>query len=170
MVLQSSLGNDLRTDGATISFTSINLYATFFPMAHNTASTLEAMLRNDTNDQSFNDYLSAANMLYPIPANATNIPISIPSRNWAAFRGWSFTRLKTKETPSLGSGFDPYFVYSGSIPYLDGTFTLTTLSRRSPSCLTPQSAGLAMTGCCLQMSLKSSALWMGKDTMWPNAT
>ncbi|CBI12268.1 unnamed protein product [simian adenovirus 27] len=124
MVLQSSLGNDLRTDGATISFTSINLYATFFPMAHNTASTLEAMLRNDTNDQSFNDYLSAANMLYPIPANATNIPISIPSRNWAAFRGWSFTRLKTKETPSLGSGFDPYFVYSGSIPYLDGTFYL----------------------------------------------
>nr|P36854.1 RecName: Full=Hexon protein; Short=CP-H; AltName: Full=Protein II [Human adenovirus 16]CAA52726.1 Hexon prodein [Human adenovirus 16] len=124
MVLQSSLGNDLRVDGATISFTSINLYATFFPMAHNTASTLEAMLRNDTNDQSFNDYLSAANMLYPIPANATNIPISIPSRNWAAFRGWSFTRLKTKETPSLGSGFDPYFVYSGSIPYLDGTFYL----------------------------------------------
>nr|AJE59825.1 hexon [Human mastadenovirus B] len=124
MVLQSSLGNDLRTDGASISFTSINLYATFFPMAHNTASTLEAMLRNDTNDQSFNDYLSAANMLYPIPANATNIPISIPSRNWAAFRGWSFTRLKTKETPSLGSGFDPYFVYSGSIPYLDGTFYL----------------------------------------------
>nr|ABU63113.1 hexon [Human adenovirus B3]ABU63114.1 hexon [Human adenovirus B3]ABU63122.1 hexon [Human adenovirus B3] len=124
MVLQSSLGNDLRTDGATISFTSINLYATFFPMAHNTASTLEAMLRNDTNDQSFNDYLSAANMLYPIPANATNIPISIPSRNLAAFRGWSFTRLKTKETPSLGSGFDPYFVYSGSIPYLDGTFYL----------------------------------------------
>nr|AJE59737.1 hexon [Human mastadenovirus B] len=124
MVLQSSLGNDLRTDGASISFTSINLYATFFPMAHNTASTLEAMLRNDTNDQSFNDYLSAANMLYPIPANATNIPISIPSRNWAAFRGWSFTRLKTKETPSLGSGFDPYFVYSGTIPYLDGTFYL----------------------------------------------
>ncbi len=124
MVLQSSLGNDLRVDGASISFTSINLYATFFPMAHNTASTLEAMLRNDTNDQSFNDYLSAANMLYPIPANATNIPISIPSRNWAAFRGWSFTRLKTKETPSLGSGFDPYFVYSGSIPYLDGTFYL----------------------------------------------
>lgn len=124
MVLQSSLGNDLRVDGASISFTSINLYATFFPMAHNTASTLEAMLRNDTNDQSFNDYLSAANMLYPIPANATNVPISIPSRNWAAFRGWSFTRLKTKETPSLGSGFDPYFVYSGSIPYLDGTFYL----------------------------------------------
>nr|AJE59845.1 hexon [Human mastadenovirus B] len=124
MILQSSLGNDLRTDGATIQYTSINLYATFFPMAHNTASTLEAMLRNDTNDQSFNDYLSAANMLYPIPANATNVPISIPSRNWAAFRGWSFTRLKTKETPSLGSGFDPYFVYSGSIPYLDGTFYL----------------------------------------------
>ncbi|WEG79272.1 hexon [Human adenovirus 5] len=124
MVLQSSLGNDLRVDGASIKFDSICLYATFFPMAHNTASTLEAMLRNDTNDQSFNDYLSAANMLYPIPANATNVPISIPSRNWAAFRGWAFTRLKTKETPSLGSGYDPYYTYSGSIPYLDGTFYL----------------------------------------------
>lgn len=124
MILQSTLGNDLRVDGASIQFTSINLYANFFPMAHNTASTLEAMLRNDTNDQSFNDYLCAANMLYPIPANATSVPISIPSRNWAAFRGWSFTRLKTKETPALGSGFDPYFVYSGTIPYLDGTFYL----------------------------------------------
>lgn len=124
MILQSTLGNDLRVDGATIRFDSINLYANFFPMAHNTASTLEAMLRNDTNDQSFNDYLCAANMLYPIPANATSVPISIPSRNWAAFRGWSFTRLKTKETPALGSGFDPYFVYSGTIPYLDGTFYL----------------------------------------------
>nr|WOW96241.1 hexon [Simian mastadenovirus sp.] len=124
MILQSSLGNDLRVDGASVKFDSINLYANFFPMAHNTASTLEAMLRNDTNDQSFNDYLCAANMLYPIPANATSVPISIPSRNWAAFRGWSFTRLKTKETPSLGSGFDPYFTYSGSIPYLDGTFYL----------------------------------------------
>lgn len=124
MILQSSLGNDLRVDGASVRFDSINLYANFFPMAHNTASTLEAMLRNDTNDQSFNDYLCAANMLYPIPANATSVPISIPSRNWAAFRGWSFTRLKTRETPSLGSGFDPYFVYSGSIPYLDGTFYL----------------------------------------------
>ncbi|ALE30433.1 hexon [Simian adenovirus 19] len=124
MILQSTLGNDLRVDGASVRFDSINLYANFFPMAHNTASTLEAMLRNDTNDQSFNDYLCAANMLYPIPANATSVPISIPSRNWAAFRGWSFTRLKTRETPSLGSGFDPYFVYSGSIPYLDGTFYL----------------------------------------------
>lgn len=124
MILQSSLGNDLRVDGASVRFDSINLYANFFPMAHNTASTLEAMLRNDTNDQSFNDYLCAANMLYPIPSNATSVPISIPSRNWAAFRGWSFTRLKTKETPSLGSGFDPYFTYSGSVPYLDGTFYL----------------------------------------------
>ncbi|AIT70982.1 hexon [Simian adenovirus DM-2014] len=130
MILQSTLGNDLRTDGAVIKIESVNLYANFFPMAHNTASTLEAMLRNDTNDQSFNDYLCAANMLYPIPANATNVPISIPSRNWAAFRGWSFTRLKAKETPALGSGFDPYFVYSGSIPYLDGTFYLNHTFKR----------------------------------------
>ncbi|AEF59054.1 hexon [Simian adenovirus 20] len=130
MILQSTLGNDLRVDGASVRIDSVNLYANFFPMAHNTASTLEAMLRNDTNDQSFNDYLSAANMLYPIPANATNVPISIPSRNWAAFRGWSFTRIKAKETPSLGSGFDPYFVYSGSIPYLDGTFYLNHTFKR----------------------------------------
>ncbi|AAN84889.1 hexon [Tree shrew adenovirus 1] len=130
MILQSTLGNDLRVDGASINIESVNLYASFFPMSHNTASTLEAMLRNDTNDQCFTDYLSAANMLYPIAANATNVPISIPSRNWAAFRGWSFTRLKQKETPALGSPYDPYFTYSGSIPYLDGTFYLNHTFRR----------------------------------------
>ncbi|QGX41976.1 hexon [Gould's wattled bat adenovirus 1] len=125
MILQSTLGNDLRVDGASIEIKSVNLYATFFPMSHNTASTLEAMLRNDVNDQSFVDYMSSASMLYPIPANTTNLPISIPSRNWAAFRGWSFTRIKQKETPSLGSPFDPYFTYSGTMPYLDGTFYLS---------------------------------------------
>nr|QIJ58555.1 hexon [Bat mastadenovirus] len=130
MILQSSLGNDLRVDGASITIQSINLYASFFPMAHNTASTLEAMLRNNVNDQTFADYLSAANMLYPIPANTTNLPISIPARNWAGFRGWSFTRIKQQETPSLGSAYDPYFTYSGSIPYLDGTFYLSHTFRR----------------------------------------
>lgn len=130
MILQSTLGNDLRVDGASISYTQINLFASFFPLAHNTASTLEAMLRNETNDQVFADYLSSANMLYPIPAGATNVPISIPSRNWAAFRGWSFTRIKALETPSLGSVYDPYFTYSGSIPYLDGTFYLNHTFRR----------------------------------------
>ncbi|AMB43031.1 hexon [Bat mastadenovirus WIV13] len=130
MILQSTLGNDLRADGATITINSVNLYASFFPMSHNTASTLEAMLRNETNDQTFNDYLSSANMLYPIPPKATQLPISIPSRNWAAFRGWSFTRIKQKETPALGSPFDPYFTYSGSIPYLDGTFYLNHTFRR----------------------------------------
>ena len=130
MILQSTLGNDLRVDGASINYTQINLFASFFPLAHNTASTLEAMLRNETNDQVFADYLSSANMLYPIPAGATNVPISIPSRNWAAFRGWSFTRVKALETPSLGSVYDPYFVYSGTIPYLDGTFYLNHTFRR----------------------------------------
>lgn len=130
MILQSTLGNDLRVDGASITYTQINLFASFFPLAHNTASTLEAMLRNETNDQVFADYLSSANMLYPIPAGATNVPISIPSRNWAAFRGWSFTRIKALETPSLGSVYDPYFTYSGSIPYLDGTFYLNHTFRR----------------------------------------
>ncbi|ADZ39813.1 hexon [Simian adenovirus 48] len=147
MILQSTLGNDLRVDGASVRIDSVNLYANFFPMAHNTASTLEAMLRNDTNDQSFNDYLSAANMLYPIPANATNVPISIPSRNWAAFRGWSFTRLKAKETPSLGSGFDPYFVYSGTIPYLDGSFYLNHTFKR------------------LSIMFDSSVSWPGNDRL-----
>lgn len=130
MILQSTLGNDLRVDGASITYTQINLFASFFPLAHNTASTLEAMLRNETNDQVFADYLSSANMLYPIPAGATNVPISIPSRNWAAFRGWSFTRIKALETPSLGSVYDPYFTYSGTIPYLDGTFYLNHTFRR----------------------------------------
>lgn len=132
MILQSTLGNDLRVDGASINIQSVNLYCSFFPMAHNTASTLEAMLRNDVNDQTFADYLSSASMLYPIPANTTNVPISIPARNWAGFRGWSFTRVKATETPSLGSGYDPYFTYSGTIPYLDGTFYLNhTFSRVS---------------------------------------
>lgn len=130
MILQSTLGNDLRADGASITIESVNLYASFFPMSHNTASTLEAMLRNETNDQSFIDYLSAANMLYPIAPQATQVPISIPSRNWAGFRGWSFTRIKTKETPALGSPYDPYFTYSGSIPYLDATFYLNHTFRR----------------------------------------
>lgn len=147
MILQSTLGNDLRVDGASITIDSVNLYASFFPMAHNTASTLEAMLRNDTNDQSFIDYLSSANMLYPIPANATNLPISIPSRNWAAFRGWSFTRLKQKETPALGSPFDPYFTYSGTIPYLDGTFYLNHTFRR------------------VSIQFDSSVQWPGNDRL-----
>ncbi|QDZ36280.1 hexon [Guinea pig adenovirus 1] len=130
MVLQSTLGNDLRADGASINIDNVTLYASFFPLAHSTAATLELMLRNETNDQSFNDYLSAANMLYPIPAGATTVPISIPCRNWAGFRGWSFARLKQRETPSLGSPFDPYFTYSGTIPYLDGTFYLNHTFRR----------------------------------------
>ena len=124
LILQSTLGNDLRVDGARITYTQVNLFANFFPMAHNTASTLEAMLRNETNDQNFADFLSAANMLYPIQPNATTVHVNVPARNWAAFRGWSFTRIKAKETPSLGSVYDPYFTYSGSIPYLDATFYL----------------------------------------------
>ncbi|BCT90775.1 hexon [Bovine adenovirus 2] len=147
MILQSTLGNDLRVDGASIKIDSVNLYASFFPMAHNTASTLEAMLRNDTNDQSFIEYLSSANMLYPIPAKATNIPITIPSRNWAAFRGWSFTRLKQKETPALGSPFDPYFTYSGTIPYLDGTFYLSHTFKR------------------VSIQFDSSVQWPGNDRL-----
>ncbi|AMB43157.1 hexon [Bat mastadenovirus WIV12] len=147
MILQSSLGNDLRVDGAEVRIHSINLYASFFPMAHNTASTLEAMLRNETNNQNFNDYLSSANMLYPIPPDTTQIPISIPSRNWAGFRGWSFTRLKQKETPALGSAFDPYFTYSGTIPYLDGTFYLNHTFRR------------------VSIQFDSSVSWPGNDRL-----
>uniref|UniRef100_A0AAU7E0U0 Hexon protein n=1 Tax=Cardioderma bat adenovirus TaxID=3141913 RepID=A0AAU7E0U0_9ADEN len=147
MILQSTLGNDLRVDGASIDIQSINLYASFFPMAHNTASTLEAMLRNDVNDQSFVDYLSSASMLYQIPAGSTNIPISIPARNWAGFRGWSFTRIKQKETPQLGSPFDPYFTYSGSIPYLDGTFYLSHTFRR------------------VSIMFDSSVTWPGNDRL-----
>lgn len=147
MILQSTLGNDLRVDGASINIKSVNLYASFFPMSHNTASTLEAMLRNDVNDQSFVDYLSSASMLYPIPANATNVPISIPSRNWAAFRGWSFSRIKQKETPALGSPFDPYFTYSGSIPYLDGTFYLSHTFKR------------------VSIQFDSSVSWPGNDRL-----
>lgn len=147
MILQSTLGNDLRVDGASIDIQSVGLYASFFPMAHNTASTLEAMLRNDVNDQTFADYLSSANMLYPIPANTTNLPISIPARNWAAFRGWSFTRIKQKETPALGSPFDPYFTYSGSMPYLDGTFYLSHTFRR------------------VSVQFDSSVSWPGNDRL-----
>ncbi|AXI68659.1 hexon [Polar bear adenovirus 1] len=147
MILQSTLGNDLRADGASIAIQSINLYASFFPMAHTTASTLEAMLRNESNDQNFLDYLSSANMLFPIGPNVTQVPISIPSRNWAGFRGWSFTRLKTKETPALGAPFDPYFNYSGTIPYLDGTFYLNHTFRR------------------VSVQFDSSVSWPGNDRL-----
>lgn len=147
MILQSTLGNDLRADGASITIQNVALYASFFPMAHNTASTLEAMLRNDVNDQTFAEYLSAANMLFPVPAGNTSVQVSIPARNWAAFRGWSFTRIKQKETPSLGSPFDPYFSYSGSIPLLDGTFYLTHTFKR------------------VSIQFDSSVSWPGNDRL-----
>ncbi|AAF86932.1 hexon [Frog adenovirus 1] len=125
MVLQSSLGNDLRLDGATIQYTSINLFASFFPMDHATCNDLILMLRNETNDQSFMDYMGGKNNLYVVPPNTENLQIEIPSRTWEAFRGWSFNRLKTAETPSVWSTYDVNFKYSGSIPYLDGSFYLS---------------------------------------------
>lgn len=124
MILQSSLGNDLRLDGASITFNEINLMASFMPMDHNTSNQLELMMRNATNDQTFMDYLGAKNALYSIPANSSQITINIPARTWEGMRGWSFTRLKSKETPQQGAQYDVGFTYSGSIPYLDGTFYL----------------------------------------------
>ncbi|QOJ53949.1 hexon protein [Barthadenovirus mellis] len=124
MVLQSTLGNDLRFDGAKIEFTDVNLYVSFFPMSYDTASELELMLRNATNDQNFSDYLGAVNNLYQIPANSETVVVNIPDRSWGAFRGWSFSRVKAKETPTIGATKDPNFMYSGSIPLLDGTFYL----------------------------------------------
>nr|UAJ21423.1 hexon protein [Duck aviadenovirus] len=124
MILQSSLGNDLRLDGASITFTDVNLMASFMPMDHNTSNQLELMMRNATNDQTFMDYLGAKNSLYSIPKGSTQITINIPARTWEGMRGWSFTRLKSKETPQQGAQYDVGFKYSGSIPYLDGTFYL----------------------------------------------
>lgn len=125
LVLQSTLGNDLRADGASVQFGSISLYASFFPMDHATCSELILMLRNDQNDQTFMDYMGAKNNLYAVPANSTSITVEIPSRSWTAFRGWSFNRIKQKETPQVWSTYDVNFKYSGSIPYLDGTFYLS---------------------------------------------
>lgn len=124
MILQSSLGNDLRLDGASITFNEVNLMASFMPMDHNTSNQLELMMRNATNDQTFMDYLGAKNALYSIPSNSTQITINIPARTWEGMRGWSFTRLKSSETPQQGAQYDTGFRYSGSIPYLDGTFYL----------------------------------------------
>ncbi|AIE77222.1 hexon [Duck adenovirus 2] len=123
MVLQSSLGNNLREE-AKITFSEVNLMASFMPMDHNTSNQLELMMRNATNDQTFMDYLGAKNSLYSIPAGQQQITINIPARTWEGMRGWSFTRLKTKETPQQGAQYDVGFKYSGSIPYLDGTFYL----------------------------------------------
>ncbi|ADP30822.1 hexon [Skua adenovirus 1] len=125
LVLQSSLGNDLRADGASITYSSINLYASFFPMDHATCSELILMLRNDQNDQTFMDYLGAKNNLYVVPPDVSNLQIEIPSRAWTAFRGWSFNRVKASETPAVWSTYDLNFHYSGSIPYLDSTFYLS---------------------------------------------
>ncbi|WPS63619.1 hexon [Aviadenovirus phalacrocoracidae] len=124
MILQSSLGNDLRQDGARITFTDVNLIATFMPMDHNTSNALELMLRNATNDQTFADYLGAKSALYNVPRGSTALTINIPARTWEGMRGWSFTRLKVHETPQQGAQFDAAFQYSGSIPYSDGTFYL----------------------------------------------
>ncbi|ACH89474.1 hexon protein [Raptor adenovirus 1] len=125
LVLQSTLGNDLRKDGAVIEYTNINLYASFFPMDHATCSELILMLRNDQNDQTFMDYLGAKNNLYVVPPDVSNLQIEIPSRSWTAFRGWSFNRMKASETPAVWSTYDVNFHYSGSIPYLDSTFYLS---------------------------------------------
>lgn len=124
MILQSSLGNDLRLDGASVVFNEVNLMASFMPMDHNTSNQLELMMRNATNDQTFMDYLGAKNALYSIPSGSTQVTINIPARTWEGMRGWSFTRVKTKETPQQGAQYDTSFKYSGSIPYLDGTFYL----------------------------------------------
>nr|WMQ77651.1 hexon [Zoothera dauma adenovirus] len=125
MVLQSTLGNDLREDGAVITYTSVNLYVSFFPMAYETVSELELMLRNATNDQNFSDYLGAVTNLYQIPPNSSNVVVNVPDRSWGCFRGWSFSRLKMQETPVVSATKDPNFKYSGSIPLLDGTFYLS---------------------------------------------
>ncbi|BBJ21548.1 hexon protein [Crane-associated adenovirus 1] len=125
MILQSSLGNDLRMDGASVIFNEVNLIANFMPLDHNTSNQLELMLRNATNDQTFSDYLGAKNALYKVPAFSQALTINIPARTWEGMRGWSFNRIKTKETPQPGSQYDSSFVYSGTIPYLDGTFYLS---------------------------------------------
>ncbi|QEJ80774.1 hexon [Southern Psittacara leucophthalmus aviadenovirus] len=124
MILQSSLGNDLRLDGASVQFTEVNLMANFMPMDHNTSNQLELMMRNATNDQTFADYLGAKSALYNVPMGSTVLTINIPARTWEGMRGWSFTRLKVGETPQQGAQYDSSFQYSGSIPYLDGTFYL----------------------------------------------
>lgn len=125
MILQSTLGNDLRADGASITYNSINLYVSFFPMNYDTVSELELMLRNSTNDQNFSDYLGAVNNLYQIPPNSNTVVVNIPDRSWGSFRGWSFNRIKASETPMLAATRDPNFKYSGSIPYMDGSFYLS---------------------------------------------
>lgn len=125
MILQSTLGNDLRADGASIVYSEINLMANFMPMDHNTSNQLELMMRNATNDQTFADYLGSKNALYSVPAGSTGLTINIPARTWEGMRGWSFTRLKASETPAIGAQYDVGFRYSGSIPYEDGTFYLT---------------------------------------------
>lgn len=125
MILQSSLGNDLREDGASITFNEVNLIASYMPMDHNTSNQLELMMRNATNDQTFADYLGAKNALYSVPAGSTALTINIPARTWEGMRGWSFTRLKASETPATGAQYDVNFKYSGSIGYLDGTFYLS---------------------------------------------
>lgn len=130
MILQSTLGNDLRADGASIKFTSVNLYVSYFPMAYDTVGELELMLRNASNDQNFSDFLGAVNNLYQIPSNASSVVVNIPDRSWGAFRGWSFNRVKVSETPAIGATKDPTFRYSGTIPLLDGTFYLTHTFRR----------------------------------------
>lgn len=124
MILQSTLGNDLRADGARIVYSDINLMASFMPFDHNTSNQLELMMRNAVNDQTFADYLGAKSALYSVPPNSTALTINVPARTWEGLRGWSFTRLKASETPQLGAQFDPSFRYSGTIPYSDGTFYL----------------------------------------------
>lgn len=124
MIFQSTLGNDLRLDGASITYDSVNLFVSYFPWNYESVGELELMLRNAANDQNFSDYLGAVCNLYQIPADATSVVVNMPDRSWGAFRGWTFNRVKASETPKIGGTRDPNFKYSGTIPLLDGTFYL----------------------------------------------
>lgn len=124
MVLQSSMGWDLRSDLASITYTDVAMYASFLPFQNVYASSLDVLLRQSQNAQTFADYLGAKQALYPIPANSTSISINNPSIPWQCFRGWTFGRLKATEVPAIGSSYDPTLTYSGTYPHLDGTHYL----------------------------------------------
>ncbi|QLD28998.1 hexon, partial [Red-eared slider adenovirus 1] len=123
-VLQSTLGNDLRLDGASIHYNSVNLFLHYFPLDHAKASQLDLLLRQHNNNQTFADFLHAKVYYTNIPAGDGEVQVHLPTQSWGCFRGWSFNRIKSSEYVQQSNGQDPNLHYSGTLPQWDGTYYL----------------------------------------------
>ncbi|CAD42235.1 hexon protein [Sturgeon ichtadenovirus A] len=124
MVLQSTLGIDLRADEATIDYSRVKLYCPFFPFNHKDVAELDMLLRQQNNSQTFYDPLNSRSQFIEVPAGITNISVTVPAQSWSCFRGWKFNRLKASERCNKNAVYETGLKYSGTYPHIDGTYYL----------------------------------------------